>query len=330
MTIPGRIGVVLRDALPWEQLVQIVETAEETGYEAVFVPEIFGREAFATLAGLARSTSTIKLGTGVITVGSRTPVVAAMGAATVHDLSAGRMILGIGAGDEAGRRRYGPRVGSLELVGRYVGLVKRVLAGEEIPEDPMLGTSTFHLDLPLEGGTPPVWLGALGDRMVSLAGSVADGAILNWCTPARVAEARGLVDRALVATGRDRSAFTLSVYVRASLGLSDHVAISALRPMTGLYASIPHYRLQMEAMGLGKEADTAARAMEAGRPQDVPEELVRTLAALGGRDDAMARFEEYLAAGADMVLCYPVSALEPFSSILRTVLAAAPSPAVER
>ena len=330
MTIPGRIGIVLRDALPWEQLVQLVETAEATGYEAVFVPEISGREAFSTLAGLARSTSEIQLGAGVITVGSRTPVAAAMGAATVHDLSAGRMILGIGAGDEGGRKRFGSGLRAVELVERYVRLVKRILAGEEVEADPVLGTSSFRLDLPLEAGPPPVWLGALGDGMVSLAGRAADGVILNWCTPARVAEARGLVDRALAAAGRDRSAFTLSVYIRASLGLADQVALDALRPMAAMYASIPHYRRQMERMGVAEEAGMAAEAFEAGRPQDVPEELVRTLAVLGGRSEAMARFAEYFSAGADLVLCYPVSALEPFSSILRTVLAAAPNPAVER
>ena len=331
MTIPGRIGVVLRDALPWEQFVQIVETAEETGYEAVFVPEISGRESFATLAGLARTTSAIKVGAGVVSVGSRTPVVAAMGAATVHELSAGRMILGIGAGDEAGRRRYGS-LGALELVERYVRLVKRLLAGEEVDADPVFGTSSVRLDLSLEAaGAPlPVWLGALGNGMISLAGSVADGAILNWCTPERVAEARALVDRALAGGGRDRSAFTLAVYVRASLGLADVVALEALRPMTAMYASIPHYLRQMEAMGLGEEAGLAAKALDAGRPQDVPEDLVRALAVLGGRSEAMARFERYFKAGADLVLCYPVSALEPFSSILRTILAAAPTPAVER
>jgi 5,10-methylenetetrahydromethanopterin reductase len=330
MTIPGRIGIVVRDALPWEQLVQIAETAEETGYEALFVPEISGREAFATLAGLARSTSDVMLGAGVITVGSRSPVAAAMGAATVHDLSAGRMILGIGAGDEAGRKRYGSGLHPVELVERYVRLVKGVLTGAEVQADPELGTSSFRLDLPLEGAPPPVWLGAVGDGMVRLAGTVADGAILNWCTPARVAEARALVDGALTEAGRDRSAFTLSVYVRATLGLADQVALDALRPMTAMYASIPPYRRQMERMGLGEQAGAAANAFEAGRPQDVPEQLVRTLAAFGGRGEAMARFDEYFGAGADLVLCYPVSAMDPFSSILRTVLAAAPSPAVER
>lgn len=332
MTIPGRVGVVLRDPLPWTESVEVVETAEETGYAAVFVPEISGREAFSTLTGFARSTSRIRLGTGVVTVGSRSPVATAMAAATVHDISTGRMVLGIGAGDIAGRRRVAGSegLGPIDLVGRYVRLVKRILAGEEVEGDAVFGTSAFHLDLTLESDPPPVWLGALGDRMIGLSGTIADGAILNWCTPGRVSEARALVDRALGATGRDRSSFTLSVYVRANLGLADHVALEALRPMTGLYASIPHYRRQMERMGLGEQAGVAAKAMESGSPGGVPEDLVRALTVVGGRQDAAARFEEFIEAGADLVLCYPVTALERFSSVLRTVLAAAPNPAVER
>ncbi|MGH2556107.1 MAG: LLM class flavin-dependent oxidoreductase, partial [Actinomycetota bacterium] len=73
--------------------------AEDTGYEAVFVPEISGREAFSTLAGFATATTRIGLGTGVVTIPSRSPVTSAMAAATVHDLSGGRAVLGVGAGD---------------------------------------------------------------------------------------------------------------------------------------------------------------------------------------------------------------------------------------
>jgi 5,10-methylenetetrahydromethanopterin reductase len=330
MTIPGRIGVVLRDPLPREQWVQVAETTEETGYRALFVPEISGREAFSSLAGLARATTRLLLGTGVVTVGARTPVATAMAAATVHELSDGRMILGIGAGDAAGRRRHGGGLRSLELVERYVRLVKQILAGDDVEADPVFGTPAFRLDLALQSGPPSVWLGAVGDGMISLAGAIGDGVILNWCTPGRVAQAREVIDRSLDSAGRDRSAFTLAVYVRASLGLSDDLALASLRPMTAQYASIPHYRRQLEGMGLGEEAALASKALQAGRPQDVPEALVRALAILGGREEAAARFDEYLRAGADLVLCYPVSALEPFSSILRTVLAAAPSPAVER
>ncbi|MEW6059150.1 MAG: LLM class flavin-dependent oxidoreductase [Actinomycetota bacterium] len=102
----GRVGFALREALPWRELVQVVETGERTGYEAVFVPEIAGREAFATLAGLAVHTTVLRLGTGVVTAVARGLSVTAMGAATVHELSGGRMILGLGTG------RAGP--GALE------------------------------------------------------------------------------------------------------------------------------------------------------------------------------------------------------------------------
>src|SRR5262245_46050149 len=100
MTIAGepRTGLVLRDALPWPEFETIVGTAEDTGYESVFVPEISGREGFATLAAAASATSRIRLGTGVVTMWSRTPTVTAMAAATVHERSGGRLVLGLGAG----------------------------------------------------------------------------------------------------------------------------------------------------------------------------------------------------------------------------------------
>jgi hypothetical protein len=112
--------------------------------------------------------------------------------------------------------------------------------------------------------------------------------------------------------------------------LPERAAIAALQFMAGQYASVPHYWRQMEEMGLGSEASFAAQAFQAGRPQDVPEQLVRALTVTGGRSDALSRFAEYFEAGADLVFCYPVSAMEPLSSILGTVLAAAPNPAVER
>jgi 2-methylisocitrate lyase-like PEP mutase family enzyme len=84
-------------------------------------------------------------------------------------------------------------------------------------------------------------------------------------------------------------------------------------------------------MELGEAAGAAAAAFEAGRIADVPEELVMAVTVAGGRQEAVARFAEYRRAGADLVLCYPVTAsLDPFSSMLGTVLAAAPETAVER
>src|SRR5438034_11712622 len=140
----GRTGVVLRAAIRWHQLVQVVLTAEETGYEAVFVPEIAGREAFSTLAGFALSSSKILLGTGVVTVRSRSPVATAMAAATLQDLSGGRLVLGIGVGSAAGR---GGEPGPSQLVAQYVELVHRILERRPVGADEVFGTPAFRLDL---------------------------------------------------------------------------------------------------------------------------------------------------------------------------------------
>jgi alkanesulfonate monooxygenase SsuD/methylene tetrahydromethanopterin reductase-like flavin-dependent oxidoreductase (luciferase family) len=329
MTIPAT-GLVLRDPLPWHQLEQVVRTAEDTGYQAVFVPEIAGREAFVTLAGLAGATSRLGLGTGVVTIWSRSPVTTAMAAASLQDLSGGRAILGVGAGSPQGPAAWiVDAIGSVEAVRRYVRILRQSLVGETVTDE-TFGASGVSLALLPEGGPPPLWLGALGDRMISLAGEVADGVLLNWCTPDRVGEARARIRQAAERAGRDPTGLTIAVYVRACLGLDEEVALQALRSITGQYAAIPHYLQQLRAMGLGEAGARAARSFQAGRPQDVPDSLVRALTVTGGRTDALARFASYRQAGADLVLCYPVPALEPFSSILGTVLAAAPDTAVER
>jgi 5,10-methylenetetrahydromethanopterin reductase len=323
----GRTGVVLRDPIPWRQLVQIVLTAEETGYESVFVPEIAAREAFSTLTGFGLATSTIRLGTGVVTVRARSPVATAMAAATVHDLSGGRFVLGIGAGSPM-RGPGQPR--PVSVVRRYVGLVRRILEGQRVKPDELFDSPAFQLELRAGQPPAPVWLAALGDRMVGLAGEIGDGVLLNWCSPERVAGARSVLARAAEQAGRDPSLLTVAVYVRACLGLDEDVAMSALKQMAGQYAAIPHYLRQFELMGLGEEAAMGAKAYQAGRVEEVPEPLVRATAVTGGRGAALARFHEYRDAGADVVLCYPVAALDPFSSVLGTVLAAAPSPSLER
>jgi 5,10-methylenetetrahydromethanopterin reductase len=187
----------------------------------------------------------------------------------------------------------------------------------------------FRSSLRAETPPPPIWLAALGDRMMALAGRMADGVLLNWCPPERVASARSVLDEAAEGAGRDRSEVMVAVYVRACLGVEEEHALPPLQAMTGLYASIPHYRRQMEAVGLGDEAEAAARAFAADRPQDVPVDLVRALTIVGGREEALRRFDAYRRAGADLVLLYPVAALDPFSSVLGTVMAAAPEPAVE-
>jgi alkanesulfonate monooxygenase SsuD/methylene tetrahydromethanopterin reductase-like flavin-dependent oxidoreductase (luciferase family) len=314
----SRLAFALRDPLPWPDVLEIVGTAEQTGYEAVFVPEISGREAFSTLAAIATRTSTLRLGTGVVTTVSRRASVTAMAAATLHDVSGGRMVLGIGTGPSG--------AGALARLRAYVADVRAALAGGAIEEERR--GSPFRLTLAVERAVP-IWVAALGPTAVALGAEVADGVLLNWCTPERVASARREIDEAAAAAGRDPRSVTIGVYVRAVVGQEAEHALSPLRAFVGEYASYPAYQRQFEAIGLGAEARVAAEAVRAGRLDDVPERLVRSVAVLGEPGEAAARLRAYGEAGADVIVVYPVPVLEPVSSTLATLFALAPRPAVE-
>ncbi len=281
MTERQRLGVALRDPLPWRDLTMLALTAEETGYEAAFFPEIGGgRDALAAITGLGAHTARIRLGPGVAPVPSRKLPLLAMAAATAQERTGGRLVLGLGSGT--------PGPGSLERVRGAVEFLREAFAGREA-KDPDTGEAfALSFDVP---APPPIWLAALGDRMVSLAGEVADGVLLNWCPPERVRRASALVAESASVAGRDPASVTIGVYVRGCLGAEESMALEALKAMTGQYASIPHYRRQLEAYGLGDHARAAASASERGTPDEVPEELVRELCLLGrrGRREAPSR-----------------------------------------
>jgi alkanesulfonate monooxygenase SsuD/methylene tetrahydromethanopterin reductase-like flavin-dependent oxidoreductase (luciferase family) len=164
------------------------------------------------------------------------------------------------------------------------------------------------------GRAVPLYLAALGPAMAELAGRAADGVLLTWCPPRRVERARGEVARGADAAGRDPAEVTVAVYVRACLGHDDEHALAALGDAADMYAAIPAYRRQLEAEGV----------------EPSPEAMARDVCVWGDRDGALERLAVWRDAGADLVVVYPVPAQEPVSSLMGTIMAAAPDPAVER
>jgi alkanesulfonate monooxygenase SsuD/methylene tetrahydromethanopterin reductase-like flavin-dependent oxidoreductase (luciferase family) len=151
---------------------------------------------------------------------------------------------------------------------------------------------------------------------------VADGVLLNWCTPQRVASAVTEVARGAEDAGRDRAEVTIGVYVRARVG--DDAGLALARRAAGEYASYPAYARQFEALGLAPEAEAAARAHRDGRPEGVPDALVRAVCLLGDPVDARARLHAYAEAGADLPIVYPLSDGPDVAGALATLTALAP------
>lgn len=294
-----------REVLPFPDLVHAVHAAERGGYGAVFMPEIAAREAFSALVALAGTTERIGLATGVVRIDRRDLRTTALAAATAAEAAPGRFVLGVGS-----------RL-PIEPTGSFLANLRRLLAGEAVdsPDGPE------RLDHPPGSGAVPLYLAALGPRMCELAGERADGVILNWCTPERVARARDEIARGADRAGRDPKSVRIAVYVRTSVEPDRDLAVAALREAASQYAGMPTYRRQFEAMGLGDEA-TAART-----PSEVPDSLLRAVCAWGDRDEAMERLDAYRQAGADPVVVYPVPVLDAASSIVATVLGVAPRPA---
>jgi alkanesulfonate monooxygenase SsuD/methylene tetrahydromethanopterin reductase-like flavin-dependent oxidoreductase (luciferase family) len=301
-----------RDLLGWDDLRGLVHLGEDLGYEAIFVPEIQGREAFSTLAGFAGETDRIRLATGVVPLRARDLMTLGMAASSLDEMSGGRFVLGVGSQAGIDRTRD-----TLRAVHEVLEGNEGILAG---PDGPW---ATGRLDWHRSPRRMPVFLAALGPRMVDLAGQAADGVLLNWCTPERVAAARKAIPR--------REGFTVAVYVRACLAHVDDAATAALKVAAARYLHLGHYARQFEAMGLGAEVRAAHQTLQGDRsPEEaVPDRLVQATCVFGDRESAIKRLGAYAEAGADLVAVYPVPVREAVSSISGTMMAVAPNPAVE-
>jgi alkanesulfonate monooxygenase SsuD/methylene tetrahydromethanopterin reductase-like flavin-dependent oxidoreductase (luciferase family) len=268
------LAVALRDAYPWPDLAGLARAIEDAGFDALFLPEVGARDTLATLAALAGETARLRLATGVVPLPSRSPGLLAAAAATVQERSGGRLILGLGAGPST--------PGALDrLRATVVGLRTAFGDGKGSVDG-----SPVRSPLPLPK-PPEIWVAALGPRATRLAGEVADGVLLNWCTPARVVTAVTQVADGARDAGRDAAAVSVAVYVRAALTPG---SLDGARAMAAEYGSYPAYARQFRAMALD--------------PADA--DAIVTGVMLTDPGAAADRLAAYRAAGADLPVVYPV------------------------
>lgn len=168
----------------WRETAEFVIEAERLGLDACWVAEAWGSDAPAPLGYLAARTSSMQLGSGVLQLGTRTPVAIAMTALTLAQLSEGRFLLGLGAsGPQVIEGLHGvPFDRPVARMRETVQVIRSAIAGEKVD---------FHgtaVDIPRTGGagrpmrlqiepdeTIPIYLAAMSPRMLELTGAVADG-----------------------------------------------------------------------------------------------------------------------------------------------------------
>jgi len=314
------LGVSLRDilpgaagpqALPVRTMVDLAALADRGGYHSVWVPEGRGRESFSQLGAMATATQRVRLATGILPVFSRPPALTAMALATLDDLSAGRMIFGIGAGHPAiSARGYGRRFEAPTVAVReFVEIVRRAMRGEHVRyAGRVFQVQEFALET-APARVVPVYVAALRERMLRLAGAIGDGVLLNWVTPARARRAAAIVRDAARAAGRNPAAVSVACFVRACVTDHPPPARRLLRRIIATYAALPSYREMWMRAGFADEMRAVEAGTERGREvvDAVSERMVDALGLIGSPEAVRRGLDEFRRAGVDLPIIYPFS-----------------------
>src|SRR3954452_8433126 len=310
-----------------EQLELVLE-AERLGYDSVWTAEAYGSDAATILAWLAQATSRIKLGSAIFQMPGRSAAVTAMTAGKIDQLSAGRMLLGIGwSGPQGAEGWHGQRFArQLQRTREYVAVVRMALARERVE----VHGETLELPLPDGPGKAlkltiapvqdriPIYLAAIGPKNSALAGEIADGWIPTLLDPGHLSTLREQLDEGAARAGRSLNGdFDIAPSVQVFVHADVDAARDALRPFIALYVGgmgsrkqnfynqlVQRYGFEdaareVQDLYLDGKKDEAAAAL--------PSELIDRVAIVGPKDVARERIAAYRDAGVGTLGVSPFS-----------------------
>jgi alkanesulfonate monooxygenase SsuD/methylene tetrahydromethanopterin reductase-like flavin-dependent oxidoreductase (luciferase family) len=309
--MPLGLSIASHSGLPPAGVGALAQAAEAAGFGAVFVAEGHG-DALALCHPVAAATRHVRVGTAIANAALRPPVLTAKTAAQLDHASGGRLILGLGVANTVMNTRFGIEPSPpLAMMEEYTAVVRAVLSGSRDGYDGrVFRAGLVPLDSPPVRAALPIYLAALGPRMLELAGRIADGVILNLMTPAQAGEAARIVRAAALAAGRDPASVEVVCVVHCCLSDDDAAAAAAARSV------VPRYVLHPAAPRLFGELDggPSLRGVRervlagdrAGAADLVPQQAADGFVARGGADACLARVAEYLAAGVDLPALFPM------------------------
>jgi probable F420-dependent oxidoreductase len=296
------VGAFISTGRSLDTAVERVRLAETLGYESAYVTHIAGRDSLTVVTAYALGTERIRVGTGVVPIYTRTPASMAQTAATIDDLSGGRLTLGLGVSHRpVVEGWHGQTIDRpVAEMREYVAIVRAILAGEDPPPGEKWST-TFRLSgLDPRPGLP-IYVAALSPGMLRLAGEIADGVVLWLCNPEYirdvvVPEVRAGRERA----GKDLEGFDIAPAVPSAMTDDPDAAYGAMRRDLLPYFGLPFYRAMLERSGFGDDIaafDSAAGDVEAMQAA-ISERFLGVLTAVGDEDSVRAGVERYRQAGA--------------------------------
>ncbi len=273
-------------------MVDFAREAEALGVDSIWTSEAWGTDAISPLAYLAATTSKIRLGTGIIQVGTRTPGNLIMTALTMQSLSGGRFILGLGtSGPQVMEGWHGVRFSNpITRTREIIEIVKKGVAGEE------LSYKGKEYVLPLPGGegkeirssSPPfdvpIWVASLGPSNLEMTGAVADG----WLGGSFIPESGNIfIDRIKAGAKKVGKDFTrMEMMIPLSLEFTDDVEEAGKRHARGYGFTFGamgsmksnFYKDAYARQGYRESVDRVQQLWKEGRREEAREEVPVELA----------------------------------------------------
>src|SRR5713101_3323137 len=301
----ARTAVFLSPGADLAAAVDCARRADALGYDSVWVTHGLGRDALLVLSAYARVAPRVGLGTGILPIYPRHPVLMAQEALTLQEISGGRLLLGIGVSHRPMMEAsLGLDMGRpLEVLREYVAVLRQALTGRVEHAGPRYRVA-WQSGVPRLPAPPPIYLAGLGIAMLELAGEIADGAVLWLCAPAYIREhAVPAIRRGRQRAGKALDGFEIVASVPAAVTADRVAAAAAFKGELARYLALPFYRAMLEKSGFGAEV---AAWSAAAAPAAVDDRLARGLGAVGDAESLRAFMAAYREAGVTLPAIRPI------------------------
>jgi probable F420-dependent oxidoreductase len=302
---------------------------QEWGYHAIWLAETNGPDAFTLAGAVAAVTSRVQIGTAIVPVFNRSPAVLAMSAASLAEISGGRFVLGLGSSSHAIIEGWSgvpfelPRT----RVREAVEVIRHALSGGRTDfEGRTLRSRGFRLarrpDPP-----PPIYLAALRERMLALAGAIGEGLIVNLFPRSALPRILEAYRAGAAWVGRD--ARDDEVVCRFQVGVSDDVpaARNLVRAVFASYVAQPVYNHYFAWCGFEAEAravaEAFARSDRAASAAALSDDLVDRVTILGSAEACREQLAGFVADGVTTSVISPLA--RDARGVIETLEAFAPA-----
>jgi len=321
-----RFALYLQDKHDIAYEIEMVRYAEERGFSEIWQADTrLARDCIVMMSTFLASTRRIRFGSGVLPIWTRNPAVIAATWNTMWELGGkvdgrSRVMLGLGAWWEPIASRVGvKRERPLQAMRENIEVIRRLFCMQEVTyQGQFVQLDRVRLDVAYGDQSPrdiPIYIGATGEKMLELAGEIADGVVLNYVVSVDyIRQAIARVEAGARKAGRSLKAVDLPELLVCCLSDKDpQAAMAEGKKLVAYYlATEPHI---MKASGVSEDLLAKVQAI-LGWPateadyirasMEIPEEVVRNLMAVGTSAECRAKVREYIDAGITCPILFPM------------------------